>query len=422
MKILFSILVFIVSAMAQNTNEWPILHNIGHTNFSPTTLLKPPLKVKWVTKVQGKFWVGPVVAEGRLVAQDQCGYLFCLDAETGELIWRYYVNGQGFDIVAYNNAPSIFNGRVYASFPSAYWAGINGMYCFNLQTGDLLWKQPSGIDPDYMGHSPQVSQGRLFNNSNVDINRNSYPNPRTFKCQVQCWDAATGDSLWTYTLWDTACTMTSLLVIGDTVFASAGYRPTTSGGATQGKTVALGLDGREIWNSVQYYCFNKFQQLQYRAGELWVKTNSTCYPCHDTLSVLNAADGTLKRKVAEEMQIPTMILAGDHYYPRIYGGTIFGHHSGTGALTMESRLFPGDAFNSGCGPAIMGNGYFFAGWGSVLDENHQGNKWYAWDSTGNPVWQYATSTNNCAQPAIAYDKLYTVTSSSSLIYCFENAQ
>jgi outer membrane protein assembly factor BamB len=393
-------------------NEWPIFHNVDHSNFSPTTKLKPPLKVKWMAKVPGKFWTGPVIAEGRLVAQDETGYIFCLDAETGELLWRNFSFGES----RARYAPAIFNQRVYATAPE-YGTNANGMRCYNLKTGGLIWQKPAGrsLEGNFPGASPQVAGGRLFYIANANEKGGGYPGP--VKCQVQCWDAATGDTLWTYTMSDQPCNNHSLVAVGDTVYASAGGS----------QTVALALDGRPRWSTKDHSLYkglNYVGQVVHRSGELWLKTGCDGNAGTDDLTVLNAADGSFKRKAMANFGTRQWVFMGERYFGRAYAGPPVAFETATGRRAKpDFRMFPDAAFGSGCGAAVGANGYLYAGLGNTANAAKPGNMWYAWDAaTGEPVWSFPNATNCCAPPAIAYDKLYWVCGSDGLIYCFESAQ
>jgi outer membrane protein assembly factor BamB len=394
-------------------NEWPIFHNVGHSNFSPTTKLKPPLKVKWMTKVPGKFWTGPVIAEGRLVAQDETGYIFCLDAETGELLWRNYCFGESNP----GYAPAIFGRRVYITAPQ-YGENANGMRCYDLKTGSLIWRKPAGRSmrglSNFPGASPQVAGGKLLYIANANAKGDGYPNP--VKCQVQCWDAATGEALWTYPMSDQPCHNYSLVAVGDTVYASA----------DDSQTVALALDGKPRWSTKEYSFSKKASyvgQIVHHSGELWLKTGSDGNAGADYLTVLNAADGSFKYKAMSPMMARQWVFMGERYFSRTVASAPVAYETTTGRRAKpDFKMFAGAGFASGCGPAVGANGYLYAGMGNTADPAKPGNMWYAWDAaTGEPVWSFPNATNCCPPPAIAYDKLYCVCGSDGLIYCFESA-
>jgi len=398
-------------------DEWPIAHNAGHTNFSPTTRLKPPLKVKWMTRVPGKFWTGPVVAEGKVVAHDESGYLFCLDAETGELLWRCFSFAE---CGSYGYPPAIYGGRVYITAPE-YGKNANGMRCFDLRTGNLIWQKPCGILSQIPGvdgrcfpsFSPQVADGKLFYIANANARGGGYPGPN--KCQVQCWNAATGEPLWNYTMSETPTPRCSLVVVGDTVFASAGGR----------QTAALALDGKPRWSTKEHSLSDKAPavgQMAYRQGELWLKSGCDGN-AGDFLSVLNAADGTFKRKAMLPFYSIQWAFMGERYYGRASVKTPEAFELSTGRKADVTFKVPGASFGSGCSETVAANGYLYAGFGNTADVAKRGNLWCAWNAaTGEPVWIFPNATNCCPSPAIAYDQLYWVCSSDGLIYCFESAQ
>ncbi|HOX05175.1 MAG TPA: PQQ-binding-like beta-propeller repeat protein [Planctomycetota bacterium] len=410
-------LVPAAAAAEPAADEWPIAHNSGHTNSSPTTKLKPPLKVKWMTRVPGKFWTGAVVAERRVVAHDENGYLFCLDAETGELLWRHFTFGE---CGSYGYPPAIYGGRVYITAPE-YGKNPNGMRCFDLETGKLIWQKPSGILSKIPGAdgrcfpslSPQVADGKLFYIANANAKGGAYPGPN--QCQVQCWNAATGEPLWNYTMSESPTPRCSLVVVGDTVYASAAGR----------QTVALALDGKPRWSTKEHSLAASgavaIGQIAHRSGELWFKGGGDGN-VGDFLTVLNAADGTFKRKAMLPFYSIQWAFMGERYYGRASVKTPEAFDLSTGRKANVTYKVPNASFGSGCSETVAANGYIYAGFGNTADAAKRGNLWCAWEAaTGEPVWIFPNATNCCPSPAIAYDRLYWVCSSDGLIYCFESA-
>ena len=55
--------------------------------------------------------------------------IMCLDAETGKIVWEFYLD----DLASFS--PAYFKGRVYTN------DGSNHIYCLDVQTGDLIWKR-----------------------------------------------------------------------------------------------------------------------------------------------------------------------------------------------------------------------------------------------------------------------------------------
>jgi outer membrane protein assembly factor BamB len=413
----FILLAAAMAAFGQNTDEWPIQHNVHQTGHSSTTVLKPPLKMRWATKIQGNFQgQGPVVAEGKVVTQSDGGNLTCLDAETGELLWRYFIEGTGNA----RSAPCIWNGRVYANFHSKGWPDIGGMRCFDLTTGEQLWKNGSGGYSIPRNHySPQVTNGKLFFACIRDNNMSLYTEGNyDWQAQVLAWDALTGDSLWTYTLIpgitsspNTSCN-TSILAVGDTVYASASYN---AGG---GKTAAFDLAGNVLWSSSTHYISSYVGQLQYLPGKLIIMMKNNPTPVRilstsDWSVLLSGGGGNDYSKINAVMN--------GRYYNRSYAAPARAYDLATGQQVATMRTYGSEGFHSGCSPIVTCNGYIYQGFGSASDALlNNGQKWYAFNEAGDPIWSYQTSNNACNPIAIAYDRLYTLDGGDAMVYCWES--
>ena len=416
--------------MGQNPNEWPVLHNINHTGFSPTTVLKPPLKLKWAAKVPGAFKAGPVVAEGKVVIQGREGYLFCFDAETGAPVWRYFVQRMEAHYMGFTETgPCIRNGRVYANFHSAGHPGISGMRCFDLETGEMLWKKPSGMTEHRIHYSPQVTHDRLVFCSNRDIANKQSENPAdwVYNAQVQCWDAFTGDTLWTFTMATCFFQNTTLLVAGDTIFASIGYRD----GNDSGRTVALDTNGNMLWESTAYNVCGTTGNIQYFDGKLIIPAGGSqsvrIFNTSDFSIALNAGNGTAYSKVNA--------LMNGKYYNRGYGGFARPFSLNSGQATPFAGYTAECDVNSGCGAPAAANGYIYNVFGGGCGITYPpgstfspgalfdpGFKIFAQNEAGEIVWWFQDRSHHCASVAIAYDKLYACAGTEGMVYCFENAQ
>lgn len=163
-KPLILILALCALLMAQivSTNEWPVAHNFSHTGFANTTVLKPPLKVKWMSKVSGlvsgESGNGAVVASGKVLIQGLQHVLVCLDAENGTLLWRKQLMQPEH---GWHFFPCINGDKAYVIFSVKGNPAANGLYCLNLATGDSLWKQDAGnIGSFRQKDSPQYSKGK----------------------------------------------------------------------------------------------------------------------------------------------------------------------------------------------------------------------------------------------------------------------
>jgi hypothetical protein len=328
------------------------------------------------------------------------------------MLWRHFHPKYAYWILS---SPCIWNGRVYATSFWRYSPSTTGMRCYDLNTGEELWFKHSGAVNGRIKYSPQVSHGRLFYMSNVDIVRSTTGN-EIFRPQVQCWDAVTGDSLWTYTVLDSACNNTTFLNTGDTIYASVGHA-VSNWRTDTGRTVALDTNGNLLWESsdkakhVTYYLGN----LQYQPGKLWMCTDSgtQVLSTSDWSFLLHNAPGVDYSKV--------YALMNGRYWLSGYAQPPVGYSDATGAQLASSRVFAGDVYGSGCATPVAANGYVYKGFGGPYAPCTI-SKIYAFDETGAPVWSYPAGTHWCPSPAIAYGRLYAVTGGEGTVYCFESEE
>jgi outer membrane protein assembly factor BamB len=399
MTILFS-LTSVISG-----DEW-MAYGPDFSGFSESTVLRPPLRLKWVTRVFDNFKSGPVVAEGKLLALGRTGNLFCLDAETGELLWRYSIKrntipGTNYGAYSYGSRefPYIYQGKVYANL---FWHGypeVSGMHCFDLATGNLLWRSHGG----YLTRFGTRLSPRVVDNQLVFIsNRNTTPSGTTvYKPFVVALNPLTGDSLWAFKLADTAATYLGLVVAKDTIFA-----------ACRGRTVALTKSGVLIWEDTTHSV--DMSTLSYYSGRLYINNDAA------KLSILSSTDGSFIRGDNNSVH-NVCAFSSDRYWVRTYGSSPRAYSIANGALQLQCQYAPS---TTGCGPVTIANGFAYLGHGLTSGDKHvsMGHSLRAYDmSTGAVAWLFKMNANVCTAPAVAYDKLYiTSGGNSDLIYCFEN--
>lgn len=121
----------------------------------------------------------PAVAGNRVYAGsaqasvfDSSGMVYCLDAKTGKLVWRFQTDKQVF------SSPSVVNGRVYVGEGLHVDTGCK-VYCLDAATGKKLW---STATRSHTEASPAVIGDRLYIGAGED--------------GVYCLSAATGKPLW----------------------------------------------------------------------------------------------------------------------------------------------------------------------------------------------------------------------------------
>lgn len=123
----------------------------------------------------------PVVVDDRILFGSDAGILWCLEAQTGRVLWWYGTADQtGKGIVS---SPKVQDGRVY--FGS--YAGT--LHCLDVQTGAEIW---SSKPCDYIGSSPALMDGRLF----IGLEYRSKENTDAALGACGAFDMMTGEPLW----------------------------------------------------------------------------------------------------------------------------------------------------------------------------------------------------------------------------------
>ena len=129
---------------------------------------------------------GPIVADGKVIVNDwQEGNYYCLDEETGELLWTFTEEQTGQWEVGYTQGvPAYEDGKFYLTT----WIYIGGnVYCVDADTGDVLWNQTTPLDTC---GSPAVVDGTVY-----VTNYNFYGDGA-----IYAMDASDGAILWHQTI------------------------------------------------------------------------------------------------------------------------------------------------------------------------------------------------------------------------------
>jgi outer membrane protein assembly factor BamB len=160
----------------------------------------------------------PTVAEGVILINTNFGNLMspdgliALNAKTGVKIWDFKEDSNGHMPGFMNHPPAIANGVVY--FPCA-----SGVYAFNVQTGDQIWRVPINGFAGYV----TVADGNVY----CVLPEHGYYGPSVF----YCFDASTGHTKWT-------------------CHTPATYQPSVANGVVYVRSNALNAStGKLIWNN-----------------------------------------------------------------------------------------------------------------------------------------------------------------------------
>jgi len=161
---------------------WPMFrHDASRSGHSTSPFAPSTDNVLWTYETGGFVETSPSVCDDRLYVGSNDGYVYCLDAYTGEFIWNF----QTGDFV--QSSPAIYNGKVYIGGMCFF----SKLYCLDGETGTHLWNYSTGWNIQSsptvsdIQSSPTVSDGKVYFGSSDD--------------KVYCIDAETGALLWNYT-------------------------------------------------------------------------------------------------------------------------------------------------------------------------------------------------------------------------------
>ena len=119
-------------------------------------------KILWTytPDTEGYFVTGCAVAYGMVYELNKDGYLYAIDIESGNLVWKYKGPGE----LLWPGMPTIADGKVYATTGQvAQYGGIVGtseFACLDAYTGRTIWKLP--IEALAPRESVAVAYGHLY--------------------------------------------------------------------------------------------------------------------------------------------------------------------------------------------------------------------------------------------------------------------
>jgi outer membrane protein assembly factor BamB len=164
-------------------NDWPMFkHDLQNTGYS-TSSAPQTNNIKWIYQITAGAGVesSPAVVNGRVYFGSATSWpdkFFCLNAETGELIWITDLPG-GPSV----GSPTVVDGKVYQGSTYDY------VYCFDADTGDEIWSFYKGYGVCF---SPSLSNNKVY----IPFIKDNY------KPKICCLDADTGTEIWNMTFAD----------------------------------------------------------------------------------------------------------------------------------------------------------------------------------------------------------------------------
>ncbi|MGM0531204.1 MAG: PQQ-binding-like beta-propeller repeat protein [Bacteroidota bacterium] len=121
-----------VSEKDQESGNWPTYRHDSRRSGQTDTSLPENLSPSWKTKLKGEL-TSPVISGGRVfVASIDRHLLYALNANTGQVLWKFTAGGR------IDSPPAIYKGRVL--FGSA----DGKLYCLRASDGELVWRFQAG--------------------------------------------------------------------------------------------------------------------------------------------------------------------------------------------------------------------------------------------------------------------------------------
>jgi outer membrane protein assembly factor BamB len=111
----------------------------------------------------------PAISDGNVYFGAENGRMYCVDASNGNELWNYSTNGKIMECA------SISDGKVY--FGSVDYE----IYCLDAETGQSIWNYTTNY---YVDSTPAIAYGKIFIGSR--------------DCNLYCLDASTGEYLWSF--------------------------------------------------------------------------------------------------------------------------------------------------------------------------------------------------------------------------------
>jgi len=197
-------------------------------------------EVLWDTETTGAMSFSGSYYEGKLLkASEQDNIFYCFDAETGKILWRYNPGTQfGYWI----------SGSA-AAYDMVYELNKDGnLYALDVNSGQLSWKYEG---PGYMFWPgwPVVADGKVYATTGQRVSYDPYTLEYS-ESEFACLDAFTGELVWKLPI-ETHCPRDSVAVAYGNLYIIPGYikEMTMDDYITLDEVWAIGTDSWPMWRN-----------------------------------------------------------------------------------------------------------------------------------------------------------------------------
>ena len=152
----------IANSVDNEIDWWPMFqHDSENTGFS-TSKGPETNHIKWTYNFNDTLDFSPIVASD-FVYVTLGNQLYCLDANNGKLMWNISI----IDDYKFTDIPVYHEGKIYATYNEQDNDRGGGLFCFDTQSRNILWryqtlKSKDGYDYEYCVGPPKYESGYIY--------------------------------------------------------------------------------------------------------------------------------------------------------------------------------------------------------------------------------------------------------------------
>ena len=295
-------------------------------------------RVTWQVHCYDGVANNPILYNDKVLFEATEGLILCVRTADGERVWGFETEGYAQQYTSLN--PCTGSGKAYFIAKSIYSQDANyGLFCLDINTGDLLWVfYTRGEDTDpYIAitTSPEVAGDRLF------VGLYTY---------LVCMDANTGDILWDYNLgnrsFSDATFYNDMVYIVDSYNGLYCFDTRTGNllwlysADSPDRYVAISDDGLAIFGSHDLYCVDAENQTLYWQIELESSMDAKPVIFGDFIYV--GVNGSINKIDIFTGEVVASYLAEeyeDFTTPYVYGGRVYAGNENGNVYCIDDNSF-----------------------------------------------------------------------------------